>query len=402
MRKRLFLSKGLPIAGVLCAVVWEAVFPVCAATTDGPDEVRIPLRPEAVAATEIATDAKDDRKRLRSDGSSAWQRVLAALPKVSGYAQVGYIYQDDNGIDKSTFAVNRLRLILSGDISRVFDYRVQIEGFSSSKGSQNKALLSVLDAYVKAKVCPQFQIQVGQFPIPLTMENYDLSPLTLEVVNFSMLVNNMVCRNAVAGYTQYGRDCGIMASGGFAPREGFHVVNYNLAVFNGCQMNQPDDNKSKDIVARLTIKPLRDLWISGSFNWGEYVYRYSDAAGQEAVDPYVDMTRYAVGAWYNTAEGLMVRGEYGRQHSRTAGITEEMYYAIAGYRIAGKYMPLVRYDVCNDLENRTVGKQTNLLFGFLWTPLKNLKVQTDYTVSLYSSDAKHTGNLLQLMVIGAF
>lgn len=48
------------------------------------------------------------------------------------------------------------------------------------------------------------------------------------------------------------------------------MLTYNLALFNGSQMNRPDDNKSKDIVARLTFFPLRELRISGSVNWGEY------------------------------------------------------------------------------------------------------------------------------------
>lgn len=94
-----------------------------------------------------------------------------------------------------------MRLILTGDISRTFDYKMQFEGFSSSADQQGKALITVQDMYLRAKIRPQIHIWAGQFPVPLTIENYDISPGTLEVPNFSHAILKMVCRNAVSGYT---------------------------------------------------------------------------------------------------------------------------------------------------------------------------------------------------------
>ena len=158
-----------------------------------------------------------------------FEKILAALPKFSGYAQIGYTYQTNvggtDGKNSSSFNVKRMRLILTGDISRTFDYKMQFEGFSSSADQQGKALITVQDMYLRAKIRPQIHIWAGQFPVPLTIENYDISPGTLEVPNFSHAILKMVCRNAVSGYNTYRRDCGLQATGAFLHRDGLGAAN---------------------------------------------------------------------------------------------------------------------------------------------------------------------------------
>lgn len=364
----------------------------------------------AFAATTPDPDA--DTVSLKTEVKGL-KKVLAALPKVSGYGQVGYQYETNragvDGDNASTFMVKRLRVILTGDISKVFEYKMQMEGFASSKGSDSKALISVQDLFLKAKVCPQLHVWVGQFPIPLTIENYDLSPGTLETPDFSFPVNKMVCRNAVSGILTYGRDIGVQATGGFLQRDGFAIIDYNLCIFNGAQTNGSDDNQSKDFVGRLTVRPIKNLRFSGSVNWGEYP--------NAKFSKYVPMTRYAVGGWYDSP-GLMVRAEYAHAGAdksygeNRARVNEQMYYVVAGYKFKGKYMPLVRYDVFNSKENTCLGgagKQQDFLIGFMYQPISRLKVQADYILSKYEANKNSaadfgtkTGNKLQLMVVGYF
>lgn len=356
----------------------------------------------------------EDNPPPRDSVLTGIKKFLAYMPKFSGYGQVGYQYESNVGgvadANSSTFMVKRMRLIMTGDISKVFEYKMQLEGFSSSKGVDSKALISIQDLFFKAKICPALHFWVGQFPIPLTIENYDISPGTLETPDFSSAVNKMVCRNAVSGILTYGRDIGIQATGGFFQRDGFSILDYNLCVFNGSQMNGPDDNKSKDIVARVTVRPIRDFRISGSVNYGEYA--------NARFGKYIPMTRYAVGAWYDS-KGLMIRSEYAHAgadrsfgEKGTARVDEQMFYAIAGYKFKGKYMPLLRYDLFDAKQNTCIGgagRQQDFLVGFMWAPIKRLKVQADYIISKYDANKNSsenfgtkTGQKLQLMVIGYF
>ncbi|MCD8273909.1 MAG: OprO/OprP family phosphate-selective porin, partial [Alistipes sp.] len=315
-----------------------------------------------------------------------------------------------DGKSSSSFNVKRMRLILTGDISRTFDYKMQFEGFSSSADQQGKALITVQDMYLRAKIRPQIHIWAGQFPVPLTIENYDISPGTLEVPNFSHAILKMVCRNAVSGYNTYGRDCGLQATGAFLRRDGWDMLTYNLALFNGSQMNRSDDNKSKDIVARLTFFPLRELRISGSVNWGEYT-------NNTISKDYIPMTRYAAGFWYDS-EHILVRAEYAHTGSSTAytdkttgekargRVDEQMYYLIAGYKFKGKYMPVIRYDVFNGKRNTylpgSVGKQQDFLAGFLYMPVPRLKAQAAWTLSKYSAAGAKNSNTFEVTLIGFF
>ena len=91
--------------------------------------------------TNDANDANDAASPEEvSKKITRFEKILAALPKFSGYAQIGYTYQTNvggtDGKNSSSFNVKRMRLILTGDISRTFDYKMQFEGFSSSADQQ--------------------------------------------------------------------------------------------------------------------------------------------------------------------------------------------------------------------------------------------------------------------------
>ena len=388
----------------LLSVLLLSILPcISAAAQTGPETPAAKQSP-----TDSATLAEVSKKVTR------FEKILAALPRFSGYAQVGYTYQTnvggEAGKSSSSFNIKRLRIILTGDISPTFDYKMQFEGFSNSLDNQSKALITVQDMYLRAKIRPEIHIWAGQFPIPLTIENYDISPGTLEVPNFSQAILKMVCRNAVTGFVSYGRDCGVQATGSFLHRQGRDIFSYNLALFNGSQMNRPDDNKSKDIVARLTAFPLRDLRISGSVNWGEYT-------NTAVAKNYIPMTRYAAGFWYDS-EHILIRAEYAHTGARTTytdkttgekargKVDEQMYYLIAGYKFRGKYMPVVRYDVFNGKRNTflpaTEGKQQDFLVGFLYMPIARLKAQAAWTLSKYSAPGAKDGNTFEVTLIGFF
>lgn len=133
----------------------------------------------------------------------------------------------------------------------------------------------------------------------------------------------------LCGLSATGRDLGAQLFGGFFKRDGYSILNYNFGVFNGEGLNVKDKNKSKDIVARLTVKPVAGLQFAGSYYWGEY--------GED----YLKRIRYGAGACYDYGR-LVLRGEY--ICGTTGDLDSEGWYAVAGWRVTRTLLPAVRYD----------------------------------------------------------
>ena len=76
-------------------------------------------------------------------------------------------------------------------------------------------------------------------------------------------------KNDLSGYNQNGRDLGLEFVGSAFKKEGFSLLNYELAIFNGHTLNANDNNESKDIVGRLIVNPIKELSVAGYFQWGE-------------------------------------------------------------------------------------------------------------------------------------
>ena len=188
--------------------------------------------------------------------TSTWDKIAARLPRISGYVQTGYEWSETS----STFFIKRVRLNLAGDIAEKLDYRVQIE-FCGPK---------IVDAYIRYRPFEQLNFQLGEYKLPFSIENTDYVPLKYEFIEYPLSLRRLMGFNDVCGLSATGRDMGAMLYGGFFNRKGYSVLGYNFGVFNGEGLNVKDKNKSKDLVARLTLRPVRGLQIAGSYYWGEY------------------------------------------------------------------------------------------------------------------------------------
>lgn len=146
-----------------------------------------------------------------------------------------------------------MRLNLAGDIAPKLDYRVQIE-FASPK---------IVDAYVRYRPFEQLNFQLGEYKVPFSIENTDYVPLKYEFIEYPMALRRLMGFDDVCGLSATGRDLGAMVYGGFFNKKGYSILSYDLAVFNGEGLNTKDKNKSKDIVARMTLRPARGLQVSG-------------------------------------------------------------------------------------------------------------------------------------------
>ena len=191
--------------------------------------------------------------------------LLKKMPvKLSGYLQTGwnFVANENSSKNSSSFQAKRLRLIMDGKVSESVDFRLQIEAFNGIAGSTNgngQKNIQVMDAFATWKICPEFKVRAGQFYTPLGYENYDISPATLETVDFSNIVYRMACRNPYEyNFVDYGRDLGVMLMGDlFDSGKGFRYLHYDLALTNGSIPCKDDDNSSKAVsYTHLTLPTI--------------------------------------------------------------------------------------------------------------------------------------------------
>lgn len=130
--------------------------------------------------------------------------------------------------------MKRMRLIIDKQVSKTFDFRAQLECFSGSVDNSiyKKKVITVMDAFVNAHITDALHFRAGQYYLPLGFENYDISPSTLETVDFSNICYRMVCRNAIssADLIDYGRDLGLWLTGDSFQKQRSKVQLFKLSI----------------------------------------------------------------------------------------------------------------------------------------------------------------------------
>ena len=340
---------------------------------------------------------------------SKWDKILSRLPKISGYLQTGWNY-NSFGEGTSTFQVKRLRLLMDGVINSNASFRLQIEGFSGTPAHHNgQKTLQIMDAYATYRFCPAVQVRAGQFNSPLCYENYNLSPATMETIDFSALCSRIVFRNAIGyDYPDFGRDLGVMVMGDLLPTdEGFSRLSYNVSFTNGHLPSIDDNNKSKEIQGVIFYRMMKYLNIKAGYNFGEYT-----GARNPEGHKHQSMDRIVAGAWYDNPLGLDLRGEYGHCRARYKGsdiVNENTFYILAAWHL-GKFLPVVRYELYRDSTDKEKpgANFDKYLAGLNFTPCKNIKLQANYTLTAYTrdsrkeNDGKKTSNQVQIMGVFSF
>lgn len=307
--------------------------------------------------------------------STTWDKITKALPKISGYAQTRYEYRDGDA-SSSTFQLRRVRVTFAGDISPKIDYKLQAELTS----------FKMLDAYFSYKPLTGLNLRAGQFKIPFSVDNTDYGPTKLEFIDYSMAMTYLVATDEAFGDDKIkanGRDTGAMLYGSFANK----IIGYELGVFNGYNLNTKDNNKSKDIVCRLSIRPVEGLLISGAYLWGEF--------GKD----YIKRERWTAAVSYDYGN-WMARSEY--IGGNTGEKRSEGVYVAAGYRFCKNWMAVARYDTyCENADLRKQTTTTNYTVGINWKPVKYLLLQANYTYENLMAD-KGNRNLFQVQASAMF
>lgn len=238
-------------------------------------------------------------------GGHAQSKVSQVIDKIaerftfSGYAQLGWEYHDQSD-PNNEFKINKL--IVMGNL-RIID-NLNAFAMFDFKG------FTLQELWVNYQVRPWFNIKLGQFKTPFSIEN-PLSPSILETIGQpSLATSYMVMGSGLMMPKGAGRDIGLTVYGNAG-----QYVSYDLAVMNGAGRGKSDNNSWKDFVARLTLHPLKCLDVSASTIVGKgatdvlnEVDRLLVWGDREAKLDY-RRNRWAVGAYLKTAP-VDVRAEW--------------------------------------------------------------------------------------------
>lgn len=312
----------------------------------------------------------------------------------SGFLQAGYTYTDAN---TSTFLLRRARLVLQGDLYKgdagKFDYKLQVELTGTPK---------ILDLFFRYRLNDEFGIKLGQYKSPLSIENSEYNPAKLEFINYSLVVQRLARMSGtdLSGYNQNGRDLGLEFVGSAFKQDGYSLLNYELAIFNGNKLNTNDDNQSKDIVGRLIVKATKELSFAGYYQWGEGVLpEYVDSLHKyvaQTADSYVPLQRYGGGIAYK-ADNAFARAEYigGKIDDAKAG----GFYIAGGYEIAKHLMLTARYDYFSDnTDDKDYNVEQDYTVGLNYNPWKPVDFKLNYTHHNYNSKTDLNGLYLMATV----
>lgn len=348
------------------------------------------------AVVESSEEALPQRVEKLEKRAKVWDKLKQHF-KISGLLQAGYSWDEGT----STFLLRRARLALAGDIFRgkkgaMADYRLQVEFTGTPK---------IVDLYIRYAPMKELGLQIGQFKSPLSIENSEYSPKILEFIDYSLVAQRLVrlSSNDVTGISATGRELGAQLYGSILPKEGYSIIRYNLALFNGNGINTKDNNKSKDFVGRVMVSPIKDLTLAGYYQYGEGVFAQDKFPAFFGTDPvnakYVQYQRYGGGVAYN-GKHAFARAEY--IGGKTGVLRSEGAYASAGWKFCdGKGMVGARFDYFDD-DLSNIQREFNYTAGVTYQPWKYLRVQLNYIYKQYQHYDKKGMNCVGLLVTAMY
>lgn len=257
--------------------------------------------------------------------------------KFSGVLQAWY-QAGDEGFG-NTFRVRRSRLYLSGDLPAhtrfmvmvdparalaINQQTVSVDGTTVVKSaSVNQATRILLDAYIAMAVAPHFEVQAGQFKLPMDYEG------SAPVQGMPLVERTLMVTDRARGGT-FGdlRDMGVMVRGTFD-----NGVEFRAGVFNSLGSNQSEVDKDdhKAVAGRVAWRtPLRGLQV-GAFAASDRDSESGTSHRKSGVD-----VRFTRGR-------LLLQGELAGGHD--GALTRRAYYATAAWRVLPAVEVAGRLDV---------------------------------------------------------
>ncbi|HTG45345.1 MAG TPA: porin [Verrucomicrobiae bacterium] len=258
---------ALPAAGVLAQQIPNEV--LLKRIEELEQQVKVLNRKDEIA--EESTVEKAKTAVSVSAGSNGFQ-ILSAdtnfVLKVRGYVQAdSRWFINDHTAVNDTFLLRRVRPIFEGTVFEKFDYRLMLDfGSGVTASAANNAYIQ--DAYVNARLFPEFQIQAGKFKEPVGLERLQSG------------ANLLFVERAYPSQLLPNRDVGVQIQGDLLGG----TLNYAAGVFNGVADGGSGDfetaDDDKDIAGRIFFQPFKNSEIEALQGLGFGIAgTYGDHAG---------------------------------------------------------------------------------------------------------------------------
>jgi len=292
---------------------------------------------------------------------------------VFGFIQSQYKVDFEHPETKNSFNFERVRIGVQGAIPYDFSYYAVIEFSPFMDATGNPYLL---DAFVTYNRFKWARVSVGSFKTPLGLE------INSACNDLLTVFRSTASLQMVAPF----RDIGMVLMGGDSETK----FQYQLGIMNGSGLKRLDNNRKKDIVARILFKPVDFLQIGANFRNAFPSHNNNidsrTTFGAEFKANYNDFTLMG--------EYIMDRGDYNRDLGGGCGgelivLGEERSggWAALAYRTKWNLEPVFKFDFF-DSGNAQNYKETNLTFGINyffndWTRLQlNYVYRAEYPVEI--------------------
>lgn len=272
--------------------------------------------------SDAAIKAHDSKTKQKSYiFLSGWGMTL------NGYTQIRYQSFQEQG--RADFMdLRRVRLDLKGNITRHWDYRLQMDFTGIPK---------ILDLIIGFKPTNWFHIQAGQFKIPFSLENLTPSD-KMEFIDRAQAVEALVARPRDVIGNQNGRDIGLQMNGSLFKVNHRYLMEYFIAAFDGQGINTLDLNEMKDISGRVLFHPIKGLDIAGAYYAGyDVINSKNTVRNRTGIEAAYSIKDFAFKAEY--LHGI------DRPNDAAVSTQREGYYAQASYFFLNHHLQAcLKYD----------------------------------------------------------
>jgi phosphate-selective porin OprO and OprP len=277
-----------------------------------------------------------------------------------GFLQSHYetLFEDET---KNSFTFERARIGVQGMIPYDFSYYVVVE--YSPFISPNPYLLDAFVTYDRYKWA---KVSVGSFKTPFGLE------INTPCNGLITIYRSTASLQMVAPF----RDMGMVIMGGNKDTK----VQYQLGIMNGSGLKRFDNNKKKDVVARVLYKPFDFIQLGANFRYG-FPSQNNNKDSRTTFGGEFKMNHKGITFM---GEYLMDEGDYNRDlgggcggELLNLGDKRSGGWAALAYKTKWNVEPVLKFDLF-DSGNAQNYKESNLTFGINYYLNDWTRLQANY------------------------